>query len=168
MFKSKVSCGGLARVEVLVKPHVGWHNHGAHFPIVLARLFAFRPHQAVAFTAQNNHVRARAVAMGLFVGTYRKLRDVAVHGATRHVEANVSAARTALFGTDEWQVDGIGHKIGFQQQTFLLALATEVIWLAIEAIGKVVLCVEHKVQIFVQVNDGWAIGHSHKTRSIFA
>ena len=93
---------------------------------------------------------------------------MAVHGTTRHVEANVTAACTALFGADQGQVDGIGHKIGFKQQTLLLAFATEVIRLTIETVGEVVLRVEHKVKVFVQVDNGWAVGHRHKPCSVFA
>src|SRR6516165_3101201 len=34
-----------AGVEVLMKPHIGWHDQRADLPIVALRLPAFRPHQ---------------------------------------------------------------------------------------------------------------------------
>ena len=43
-------------------------------------------------------VRARAVRMRLLVGADRELRDMAVHAALGHAEADMPATRAALLG----------------------------------------------------------------------
>src|SRR4051812_2656625 len=78
-------------VEVLVVPHVRRDDQRAGTPLVAGRLLALGPHEAVALAGQDDHVRARAVAVALLVRGRRELRDVAVHRALGHVEADVPA-----------------------------------------------------------------------------
>src|SRR5690349_21627648 len=95
---------------------------------------------------------ARAVAVRLLVGADRKLRNVAVHRALGHVEADMAATGSALLGGDERQVDRVGHEIRLQQQALLFALGTEIVWLAVEATSEVVLRAEHEVDILVEID----------------
>src|SRR5688500_2397296 len=66
-----------AGIEVLVEPEVRRHDHGAFAPVVALGRLALGPHQAEALSAENDHVRARPMRMGLLVGADRELRDVA-------------------------------------------------------------------------------------------
>ena len=56
-----------------------------------------------------------------------------------------AAARAALLGRDERQVDRVGHEVRVEQQALLLALVGEVVGLAVEAVLEVVLRVEDEV-----------------------
>ena len=83
-------------------------------------------------------MRARAVAVPLLVGADRELRDVAVHRALGHVEADVAAAGTALLGGDQRQIHRVGDEVGLEQQALLLALAREIVGLAGEAVLEII------------------------------
>ena len=142
MLEREIARGGRARVEVLVVPHVGRHDHGADLPIVALGLIALRPHERIALAAQNDHMGAGTMGMALLVGADGELGDVAVHRALRHVEANMATARAALFGGDERNIRRIGHEIGGEQKALLLALVGEVIGLACKALFEVMRGVE--------------------------
>src|SRR4029450_12209302 len=83
-------------VEVLMEPLVGRDDQRADLPVVALWLLAFLPHQREALAGEDDHVRARAVAVRLLVGADRELRDVARHRAFRHIEADVATAGAAL------------------------------------------------------------------------
>src|SRR5260370_1091910 len=80
-----------------------------------------------ARAAEVDDMGAGAVGVRLLVGADRDLDDVAVHRAVGHVEADVAAACAALLGADQRQVDGVGDKVGLEQQAFLFAFAAEVV-----------------------------------------
>ncbi len=61
---------------MLVKPLIGRSEHAAFMPIDPLYLATFWEEERIAFAPENNHVGARTVAMGLFVTSRRKLRDV--------------------------------------------------------------------------------------------
>ncbi len=106
--------------------------------------------------------------MALLVGADRELRDVRVHRALGHVEADVSAARAALLGGDERQVHRVRHEIGLQQQALLLALVGEVVGLAGEARLEVVRRVEDEVDVFVEVDHRGGVRHGDEARGLGA
>src|SRR5205823_15052037 len=113
------------------------------------RLLALRPHPAEALAAHDDHVRAGPVRMRLLVGTYGKLRDVAVHRSLGHAEANVAAARAAFIGGNERKVDRIGNEVCVEEQTFLLSFVCKVIRFAAEALAKIVLGPKDEIDIAI-------------------
>src|ERR1700704_738372 len=55
-----------SRIEVLVKPVLGWHDHGAGSPIaLLAALVALAPQEREPDAVEDDHVRARSMAVRL-------------------------------------------------------------------------------------------------------
>ena len=64
----------------------------------------------------------------------------------RHREARVPAARAALLGREERQVDRVGDEVRVEKQALLLALVGEVLRLAVEALLEVVLRVEDEAR----------------------
>ena len=48
VLEGEIARRGRAGIEMLVQPHVGWHDHRAHLPLIAARRLALRPHQAEA------------------------------------------------------------------------------------------------------------------------
>ncbi len=109
-------------------------------------------------------MRARPVRVALLVGADRELRDVAVHRALGHVEADMAAAGAALLGADQRQVDRIGHEIGHQQQALLLALGAEIVGLAVEAVLEVVRGVEDEVDVLVEIDHRRRVGDGDVAR----
>src|SRR6187431_3406070 len=85
-----------ACIEVLVEPHVGWHDDAAVLPGKYLDRRAFRPHQRIAFAADNHHMRARAMAVRLLVGADRHLGDMRGHLVLGHFEAEKTAAGAAV------------------------------------------------------------------------
>ena len=161
VLEGKIATRRGAGVEMLMEPAVGWDDHGALLPVIAARLFALRPHQRVALAAHDDHVRPGTVAMRFLIGGDRELRDMAVHRALGHVEADVAAAGAALLGLDQRQVDGVGDEVGLQQQTLLLALVGEIVRLAGEAVLEVVARVEYELDIVIEVDDRGPVGDGH-------
>ena len=104
----------------------------------------------------------------LFVGAHRELRDVAVHAALGHAEANVPTPRAALFGRHQRQVDGVGDKVGVEQQALLFTAVGKVVALAAEAVFEVDIGVENKARVAKGVDDDRPIRHRNKTRGVFA
>src|SRR6185295_11214367 len=59
-----------AAVEMLMKPHLGRHEHTPRPPFDALHRFAFLPHERVAGAANNQHVNARAVTVRLLVSPH--------------------------------------------------------------------------------------------------
>ena len=137
-------------------------------PLVAPRLLALGPHEAVALAGQDDHVRAGAVAVALLVRGGRELRDVAVHRALGHGEADVPAAGAALLGLDQRQVDRVGDEVRVEQQALLLALGREVVRLAVEALREVVGRAEDEVDVVVEVDDRRGVGRRDEPRDLGA
>ncbi len=166
--EGEVARRGRAGVEVLVEPHVGRDDQRALAPVVALRLLAFGPHEAESLAAHHDHERPRPMRVRLLVGADGKLRDVAVHRAAGHGEANMAPSRAALLRGDERQVHGVGDEIGVEEQSLLLALAGEVVGLAVEAILEVIPGVEDEVDVAESVDDRWRVGHRHEARGLLA
>ena len=104
----------------------------------------------------------------LLVSANGELADVAVHRAFGELEPDVAAACPALFRLDQRQVDRVGNKVGLHQKTLLLALIGKVVRLAREAAFEIMLGVEQKVGVFVDVHQRRHVGHRDKTRRLRA
>ena len=104
----------------------------------------------------------------LLVGANGELRDVAVQIPLGHAEADVAATCAPLVRHIERQVHRIGHKVRVEQQPPLLPLAREVVGLAVEAFGEVVLGVEDEVHVAEGVHDDGRIRHGHIARRLRA
>src|SRR6185369_9539896 len=64
----EVARGLAAGVEMLVEPALGRHEQAAGAPFVALDIFSLGPHDRETFALQDDHVRARAVAVRLLVG----------------------------------------------------------------------------------------------------
>jgi len=83
-------------------------------------------------------------------------------------EADVAAAGPTLLGGDERQVDGVGDEIGLQQETDLLALGAEIVGLAGEAVLEVIGRVEDEIDIVIEIEHRWAVGHRHEAHDLLS
>ena len=164
----EIARGRRAGIEVLVVPHVRRHDHRAFAPVVALRLAALWPHQAEAFAREHDDVRARPMGVRLLIGANRELRDVAIHRPLRHREARMPAARAAFFRRKQWQVDGVGHEVGIEEQPLLLAFVGEIFRLAVEALLEVVTGVKNKANIAERVDDHRRVGHRYVARGLVA
>ena len=155
-------------IEMLVPPHVGRHDHGADFPWVIVRFFPVGPHQRIALARQYDDMRARPMAVALFVGADRELRDMRVHRAFGEVEADVPSAGAAFLGLDQRQVDRIGHEIGDQLEAVGFRLSGEIVGFAVEAALEIVGRVEDEFWVFVDVHSRRHVGHRDEARGFQA
>src|SRR5689334_4740277 len=64
-----------SRVEVLMPPIFRRHHHAAFVPFVFFDRRAVGPDERVTFAAEDDHVRAGAVPVRLFVSADREFRD---------------------------------------------------------------------------------------------
>src|SRR5262249_28847802 len=117
MLEREITRRRRTRVEVLVEPRVGRHDHRSDLPVVAVRRVAFRPHQGVALAAEHDDMRARSVRVRFLVGADGELRNVARNGAPRHIEPDVTAAGSALLGAYQRKIDGIRDEIRGQQKS---------------------------------------------------
>ena len=160
--KRQIACRRRAGVEVLVVPKVGGDDHRALLPIVALRLFALGPHQTEAFATHDDDVGTRPVGVRFFVGANWKLRDVAIHAALGHREANMATACTSLLGRNEREIDRIGDKVSVEQQSFLLALVREVFRLAVKTIFEVESGIKDKPGVTKRIDHHRSIRHGHE------
>ena len=80
----------------------------------------------------------------------------------------MAAARAAFLGADQRKIDRIGHEVGVEQETLLLALVAEIIRLAGEAALEVVLRVEDEFRLFIEVHHRRRVGHRDEARGLLA
>ena len=113
-------------------------------------------------------MRARSVRVRLLVGADRKLRDVAVERGLREVEADVAAARAALFRGDQRQVHRVRNEVGREQEALGLVLGRKIIRLAVEAALEVVLRAEDEIDVLVEVDHDRRVGDRDEARGIAA
>ena len=166
MLEREIARRRLAGIEVLVEPHIRRDDERADLPVVALGLLAFRPHQRIALAGQDDNVGARPVRMALLVGADRELRDVPVHRALGHGEADVPAARAALLGGDQRQIDRVRHEVGLEQEAVLLILGGEIIGLAVEAVLEVVVAAEDEIEILVEIDHRRRIGDADIARRV--
>jgi hypothetical protein len=65
---------------------------------------------------------------------------------------------------DQRQIDRVGHEVGDEQKTLLLALGAEVVGLAVEAVLEVVLSIEHELDVPVEIDHQRRIGDGDVAR----
>src|SRR5512145_122385 len=85
-----------SRVEMLVKPLIGWDNNAAGFPFNARRLLGLRPEKRVTLSSQDEHVRPRSMTVRFFVRADGKLGDVSGHRLASDVKFHVGASGPAL------------------------------------------------------------------------
>src|SRR5436190_15812336 len=100
--------------------------------------------------------------MRLFVGAHRELGDMACDGAAGHIEADVPASGAALPGAHERQVHRIGHEIGLQQETDLLAFGGKIVRLPGKPVLEVMTVTENKTGVLIEIDNGGSIGYRNE------
>src|SRR5207249_11495146 len=83
---------GGRRVEVLVEPHLGWHEHAAGTPIDPLDGLAFLPHERIAMALQDQHVNSWSMTMGLLVGADGPAGAMRAHRPVDHCERGAESA----------------------------------------------------------------------------
>src|SRR5262249_56725340 len=89
----------------------GGPKWAAGSPILFFDLSPLPPHHRKTLTLKNNHVRSRPVAVGLFVGPYRELRDMGRHNVVGHLDHDQSATGAPIFSFHEFEASHIANKI---------------------------------------------------------
>ena len=74
------------------------------------------------------------------------------------------AAGAAFLGADQRQIDRVGHEVGDEQETLLLALGAEIVGLAVEAVLEIVLGVEDELHVLVEIDHRRRIGDGDVAR----
>src|SRR5579883_1266830 len=80
----------------------------------------------------------------------------------------MAAARAALLGADERQIDRIGDEIGAEQEAVLLALGAEIVGLAVETALEVVVATENVIDVLVKIDHRRRIGDRHIPRRLLS
>src|SRR5680860_607627 len=88
IFECKVTCWRCTGVEMLMKPHIGWNDHAANFPVITLWLLAFRPHQTISFTGKDYNMCAGPMSVTFFISAGGKLADMTVHRTFCQLEAD--------------------------------------------------------------------------------
>ena len=108
------------------------------------------------------------MGVGFLVSADRELRDVAVHAALGHAEADMAATSSSLLGRDQRQVDGVGDEVGVQQQALLLAAVGEVVALAGEPVLEVVRGAVNEIGVAERIDDDRRVGDRDEARGVLA
>src|SRR5258706_7964092 len=162
--ESEIARPGGARVEVLVRAVVARHDdHGAHVPVALdhvGAVFLGPDEREARRAAQEQKVRARAVAVGLFVGADGEFRYMVLGVVVGHLEHGVDAAGAPLLPSIDLHVGRVGDEVRLPSPPGVeLALAAEVILLAGVAARELVVVVEDEIVVLEQAHHRRRVCH---------
>src|ERR1041385_8471736 len=168
--KRQVTCRHRAGVEVLVEPLVRRHDDAPLPPVNAPHILSLGPEDRVALSAEDDDVRARAVAVTLLVSADREFGDVAAHRLAGEVELHVRAAGAALAVIPQRRGMRVGDEVGGHEEAAKdLAFAAEIIVdLGIEAVGELVVVVEDEIEIVEQVHHETAVRYGEVARGLAA
>src|SRR5215813_6303633 len=90
--------GGLfAGGEMMMVPTFRRHEQTSRLPVDPNKFAAGRPHEGITFTANDNHLCPRAMAMSFLVSAGFDSHDMADHGVTGKMNAQATKADTPLW-----------------------------------------------------------------------
>src|SRR3990167_1923370 len=110
--------------KMLMKPSVGRRKEASCTPVIFFHGSAFRPHQGISLSLQNENIRARPMSMSLAVNARFSFRDVPGDGIVRQLNLDVSSRRTAFLPFVQRQLVDVRNKIRIPYPARLLLAFT--------------------------------------------